>query len=442
MSESNQSGGGPKPPTDDDGWGEAAGGVTPREPEPEAAESVVVDDEWSMAAPPAVGAPVPTRAPAPEPSFDEPVPTRAPAPEPSFDEPVPDDVVGQTAHPERSPGTAGAESKDEPAPDEPEPDYAAEADRWRRELRAAVGVDDEPTADDASAETPPPRKPRKPKRKAGGDGGGRFSPRTRRIAIGIAVVAVLIGVLVALGWLNGRDYYLVCGAHEITAERGRGFPPWGSRRIDGAAWKPVALPDNAECEARATRDRDELELWYLAALEARAKETLNRRDPALTPEEVDGAEAQVRQALLLARKPERSDQRKELQRLLGDVAYWRGAAQLRQAIDLLRKAGDTFESAAKSLPRYQSDSASWGDYAHDVAGELVKGPPSLRPERPEATDQPQFSGTGPGSQVEVPDAGPSRNLRVDAAPGMMLPLPADAAPPPPDARMPTGGVLL
>ena len=413
MSESNQSGGGQKPPdTDGDGWGDAAEAL-PSEETPEAPPvDTPVDDEWSMSAPPAVGA-----------------------------EPEPE--VHQAAHPERSPREARAESKEpDPSFDEPEPDYAAEADRWRRELRAAVGVDDEPAAEPAG-DSAPPRKPRKPKRKSGGgDGGGRISPRTRRIAIGAAVIAVLIGVLVALGWLNGRDYYLVCGAHDITAERGRGFPPWGSRRIDGAAWKPVALPDTAECQSRTTRDRDELELWYLGALEARAKNTLNRREPPLTPEEVDGAEAQVRQALLLARKPERSDQRKELERLLGDVAYWRGAAQLRQAIDLLRQAGDTFESAAKSLPRYQSDSAAWGDYAHEVAGELVKGPPSLRPERPEATDQPQFSGTGPGSQVEVPEAGPPRSHRVDAAPGMMLPLPSDAAPPPPDAGLPTGGVLL
>jgi hypothetical protein len=80
-----------------------------------------------------------------------------------------------------------------------------------------------------------------------------------------------------------------------------------------------------------------------------------------------------------------------------------------------------------------------------MSEELLRGPPSQRPAEPatiEPGDTPPFKGTGPDSPVHVPDAGVPSEPPIDAQPGIMLPPITDAAPPPPDAGLPRGGVLL
>jgi len=326
----------------------------------------------------------------------------------------------------------------------PEPDYAAEAARWRDELQAAVGLAEE-------AERKEEERGRRKKEKNPAGGGGEPKPprgggeggegpgwgRWKPLLIGGGVVLAVILMFVALGKWNARDYYLVCNADRITAERGRGFPPWGTHRLTGAEWEPIQIPPDAECQETQTTDLIELEDAYLTALVEQANGMLTSRNPS----NIELAERQLGQALLLTRRPERRNQRKEIERLLGDVEYWRGAAQIQQVIDLLRQAAGRFDGAAIKRPRHKSDSSSWAGFARATAEELRLGPPELRPAHPVAPNAPPpFTGTGPDSPVQVPDAGVG--IAPDAGPGTLLPPPTDARPAPPDAGLPSGGVLL
>jgi hypothetical protein len=349
-----------------------------------------VDEMWGMAPPPPVGQAV------------------DPAPEPA--DPLPPSALA-----------------DDPL--EPMPDYAAEANRWREELTSAVDgskAKPAPTAATTRKHIAPPRPAR------------RLSARNTRFAIGGGIGVVLIGVIVALGWFNSRDYYLVCATEKIGAERGRKFPPWGTSDMSGATWTPIKIPRNTECTEYQTSDVTELEAHFLDSLLAQANAMLASAEPA----NIELAEAQLKQAFLLTRTPERRDKRKEVERLVGDVEYWRAAAQVRAAVAELGKAGEQFEGAAKRLPRHQTDSSAWAEYTRHVSEELLRGPPSLRPAQPATIEPgatPPFKGTGPDSPVHIPDAGVPP---VDAQPGTMLPPITDAAPGPTDAGLPKGGVLL
>ena len=380
----------------------------------------------------------------------------------------------------------------------PEPDYAAEAAKWREELHAAVSKADKAEAaeskqpepkkpepapavaerasarldakldkekaasltaavfDDpappkptatatvttpksgspapAPAPAPAPRRPKIDEDLGDGDGGG--GGRWTKVLIAAAVLLVVIVTLVGLGKWNARDYYLVCGADHITAERGRSFPPWGSRELGGPQWEAIKIPANAECIEMETTDVSELEESFLLALEDQANIMLTSRNPS----DIELAEQQLQQALLLTRTTERRDKRKNIERLLGDVEYWRGAAQIQQVIDQLKGAAGRFDGAAVKRPKHTSDSSSWAGFARATAEELRLGPPELRPARPvDPNAPPPFTGTGPDSPIQPQDAGVPP---TDAAPGTLLNPPADATPSPPDAGLPRGGVLL
>lgn len=378
--------------------------------------------------------------PAPEPAPDPTPPTDAALAEQDVDEmwgTAPPPPLGEPPEPPKppEPGSApqrGPSRRNEEL--EPMPDYSAEADRWREELHSAVeGTAPKPERKRSAGVSREHLAPPKPTR--------RLSPRATKIAIGGGIGVVLIGILIALGWFNARDYYLVCATDEIRAERGRGFPPWGTTTMSGDAWKAIDIPDNTECIEYRTDDVAELEGYFLEALLGQA----NARLASAEPENIDVAEEQLKQAFLLTRTPERRDERKEVERLVGDVEYWRAAAQVKAAVSELRKAGEQFEGAAKRLPRHQTDSTAWADYTRHMSEELLRGPPSLRPEDSTASqpgDTPPFKGTGPDSPVRMLDAGVPAEPPVDAQPGTMLPPVTDAAPAPPDAGLPRGGVLL
>lgn len=343
----------------------------------------------------------------------------------------------------------------------PEPDYAAEAARWRDELQAAVGVaeraekkeaDRKKKAAPASAaevvprvtdvtprvadvEAEPVRRKARPARDDEEVEDRVGSGRWRTVGLAVLALGLIILVMIALGRWNARDYYLVCGAEEIRAERGRAFPPWGSRKLGGPEWQPISIPANAECEELETDDRGELEDAFLTALVDQANGMLTSRNPS----NIELAEQQLQQALLLTRTADRRNQRKDIERLLGDVEYWRGAAHIQQVIDLLKGAAGRFDGAAVKRPRHTSDSSSWAGFARATAEELRLGPPELRPARPvDPNAPPPFTGTGPDSPVVMPDAG----VGPDAGPGTLMNPPADATPSPPDAGLPRGGVLL
>lgn len=266
------------------------------------------------------------------------------------------------------------------------------------------------------------------------------APKQSRRMIVISALALIVGLgvaaLVFLGRANAERYFITCSTEHVTAERGRSFPPWGSLPLGGAQWRAIALPANAECRARETESVAELEGWFLELLVERASTMLT--DPHLleaaaapgaksSANPLDLAASQLNQALLLSRAPERRDQRKDVERLLGDVQYWRASLRLRDASAALLDASKQFDAAAAQRPRHVTDAAAWGAFLRKLTDDLHAGPNGVV--MPSAT---QPSGEHPnapaGSALPVEEPAQASG--------------SDTTPTPPDAGVPTGGVLL
>jgi hypothetical protein len=208
--------------------------------------------------------------------------------------------------------------------------------------------------------------------------------------------------------------------------------------LSGPEWAPIALPANAECQTKETEDAGELGKWYLELLVDRATVTLTQKDildaaapaaagqPTVNP--LDAVSAELDQALLLARDPDRRDQRKEITRLQGDVQYWRAALRLRDASAVLADAAKQFDAANQQRPRHATDAAAWSTFLHHLADELRAGPN--------------------GAPI-IPTGVPSTNAQTDVPVPVGTALPVEEgsggsaeAPAAPDAGVPSGGVLL
>ncbi len=263
------------------------------------------------------------------------------------------------------------------------------------------------------------------------DGDG---PKNRGRGTWIAIVASLVGVLglgigalVIFGNINKQRFMVACEPQQVIAKQGRGFPPWGARSIDDEGmWKPIKIPPEAECRERETEDQEELSRWYLDILVDRASSMLTAREVT----KIDEASAMLEQALLHARSPDRREQRRDIERLLGDVGYWRASAKLKDASTALTDAAKQFDAAAVQRPRHVSDASAWATYVRKLVEELRAGPNGVSASFP-----------------PTPPIGPGRE---PAPPGVALPVEPGAGsgsanePPqaPPDAGLPTGGVLL
>jgi len=261
------------------------------------------------------------------------------------------------------------------------------------------------------------------------------SRKTTVVAAGAIVGGLGIATLVLLGHANSQRFELTCDATHVYAEQGRSFPPWGSKKLNSLAWAPITLPANAECQPRATENEAELKAWYLALLVDRATTTLTARDLLDTPatdasgkatNQLDFVSTQLDQALLLARDPDKRDQRKEITRLQGDVDYWRAAARLRDASTVLLDAAKQFDVANQKRPRHATDAAAWSTFLHHLTDELRAGPN--------------------GAPGAMPGAVPVGSGPVPV--GIALPVePTDSAvgsgiAPPTAPSIPSGGVLL
>jgi hypothetical protein len=262
-------------------------------------------------------------------------------------------------------------------------------------------------------------------------------PRSRRTMAIIAIAlfgGLAIAALIFLGRANSDRYAITCESSKVTAAQGRSFPPWGTRAMVGPEWKPIALPTNAECKARETESEAELDGWFLDALIDRASTILTAKNPldAATADvkasPLDVAQAQLEQALLLARSPDKRDQRKEVERLLGDVDYWRASLRLRDASATLVDAAKQFETAASKRPRHVNDAAAWSSFLRHLADELHAGPnaaPVTTAATPTTSSMPTQPTAPMGSALPVePDD------------------PGSAAPAAAATPVPAGGVLL
>lgn len=265
----------------------------------------------------------------------------------------------------------------------------------------------------------------------------RFSRKT--IVISALAIAGGIGIsaLVLLGRVNAERYKLNCTTTQAIAEQGRSFPPWGYRALPGAEWRPIALPASAQCKSQEVDSASQLEALFLDLLLERTSATLGAKnlleapativDGKQQPGPLDLATLQLEQALLLSRSPERGDQRKNVERLQGDVLYWRASLRLRDATAAMNEASRQFDQAALARPMHVSDAGSWAQFLRRLTEELAAGPngvPAGFPPPPTAVG-PTGAPTGTALPVEPPPATGS-----------------DTPPPAPDAGVPTGGVLL
>lgn len=274
---------------------------------------------------------------------------------------------------------------------------------------------------------------RRSKRRNTNDGDGRTRGGRTLAIIAIAIVVALIITVSLLGRENAEWFFVECTANTISPEQGRSFPPWGSKPMQGAEWKPITLPPNAECKPRKTDNRSELAGWYLELLVDRASSTLTRKNlldavpgaGSTKANPLDVAAEQLNQALLLSRAPDRRDQRKEVERLLGDVQYWRATLRLRDASAALADAARQFETASAQRPRHVTDAAAWSTFLQRILGDLRAGPSGVAPVTAAGPADPQ----APMGSALPPEA-PAQDSEST---------PTEAAP---DAGVPTGGVLL
>lgn len=256
------------------------------------------------------------------------------------------------------------------------------------------------------------------------------TPPSKRKAMTIAAMTIFVGLLtltlILLGRASSQRYLITCTTDQVRAERGRAFPPWGSQLMGGSEYKPIALPPNAECKPQETDNIAELDRWYLDLLLERASATLTAPVLDAPGKPLDVAEGQLNQALLLSRAPERRDQRKEVERLLGDVQYWRASLRLRDASVALQDASKQFEAAAAQRPRHVSDAGAWAGFLKRVVDELKAGPNGVT------------TVTAPAAAAMVSPTGAPAGTALPVEPPPVQ-APAET---PPDAGVPTGGVLL
>jgi hypothetical protein len=301
---------------------------------------------------------------------------------------------------------------------------------------ALVGIADDP--DDPYALGAAGRRGRGERDGRRASRGSQLGPRARVVALAAAALAVIVAVASWLGYQNSRAFFLACGTETARAARGSVFPWWGRSALRGPAWRPIRLPPRSACSDTTFATQRDLETVFTSMLIREASARLTTGDAA----DVDEAERQLDQALLLTRA--RPDRRVEIERLRGSVAYWRGVSRVRAVIEELDGAAELFQAAADAQAR-NTDAGDWASHARGLAGELRRGPPSLRGAgaAPPA-GAPPIADTDTAPAPNQRGSGPEAADMTDA--GAPPPGAARAGeehtPPVPEAGLPTGGVLL
>lgn len=298
--------------------------------------------------------------------------------------------------------------------DAPEPEPKAEPNGPEEAEAAPAPEAPEPSPDagftgtvaEAAGIAPPPQ-PRRP----------RLSRRARFFALAAIALLCFIGAGGVLSYLNSRQLYLVCGDQDVRAERGSFFP-WGRTAMEGERWKPFKLP--GACESRELDSELELETAMLELLVARASALLAAEAP-----ELEEGEELIEQGLALARAPEHKASRTELERLRGDIEYWRGRADITAAVERLRSARAHLDEAIKIGPRHANDADKWLPFIDRLVERAGSGPGA-----------PIEADTGPIDLVESPSDG------APLATPVLIPDAGPATAPARDAGVPAGGVLL
>jgi hypothetical protein len=384
----------PKRPTDDDGWGD-----------PDETSEAPETSETSEAAEPSAAA---------EPAEPKEPGETSPAAPPSV---------------EIESGWIEAPGAEAPAGATKAPPDAAAKDDLGAPATAAAGP---PRAEESESQPPPPsslpeaagiREPPRPWRP-------RLSRRGWLMAIAAALATVAIGTGAVLAWLNSRHFYLECGDDEIRASRGRSWP-WGRTTMEGARWKPVPVAGRIECQSARFASEAALEAAFLEAVHARA-DALLARDELGDAAQIETAANLIEQGLVLSRSPEHRDARKELERLRGDVEYWRATSEVQSALAAIEAARARFADAAGHAPRHVRDADRWAGFLEQLLKRGRSGPGAFAAERarPEAASD------------LAPAGGDGETAPRATAPDELPDPDAEPAKPAAPAPIPRGGVLL
>ena len=377
--------------------GREESGPTPKATKKSAASGPTRGETLPGATPPTVTPPATTSATPPS-TTPPPARTRAPSiPPTAFAQsaPPPDEVswtspggqrlTGQLPSGERAADAGGLASETDgthQAWTETPPAAAGEAPLLppsydEDELRDAVGAT--PRIEPSKKKKPASAPTRDDDDDDDEGGGKKMSRKTLFVAAASIVVGGGIAALVLLGKVNSAHYSIACDEDQVVVEQGRSFPPWGSSALDGAEWKPLKIPPESACHPRETEDRAELAGWYLKMLTDFADKQLSAREIT----KVDEAEAALKQALLVTRALRTDDDaknaRSDIDRLLGDVVYWRASARLKGASDALTDAAKQFDAAATARPQHFKDAAEWAKYTRTVIDQLRAGPGGVPP---------------------------------------------------------------
>lgn len=265
------------------------------------------------------------------------------------------------------------------ASEEPDPArVAGKPEATRAETPARLSAAST-SSEKAARESASPRKPARPEKPRGAG-----MSRRAVIALGaIGLFLVLVFVIWFMGQRNSRSFYIVCG-DSITAERGRAFPPWGTNRLSGDAWQPIEVVVMlGPCDDASFTSRDELEVRWRELLLWQASAWLQKLDPEQPRDNLDTVRAQLGQAASVSRGSDDKsiEARKEIARLLGDVAYWEAQDQLAAVKRQLDAAAERLRTAVEHNPVHVRDADQWRKHLDFLQRELAAGPSSLRPSR-------------------------------------------------------------
>lgn len=182
------------------------------------------------------------------------------------------------------------------------------------------------------------------------DSFGRRAGRTLvRLIIGALLIGLIGVVVVLLSQLNAKTYVLERDGDRLVVRRGRLFPygtlpftPSDPRLADAYAPLPVAGAIPGGVVGEMFSDREELDRALFELLAARSQ--------ALIASEAREAQQQaisyLRRAQLLAGIT--SEQRRQLEKLLADAAYFQGRMKLDDARRLIAEAMTQLRLAADS----------------------------------------------------------------------------------------------
>lgn len=222
-----------------------------------------------------------------------------------------------------------------------------------------------------------------PSGRRGGRAGAR-RPRGMLIIVAVLLLGAAVAGLVHLGQQNRRSFHLMCGKEAITAAQGRAFPPWGESALTGKAWQPIAVVPGTPCTSQVLPGRPALAQRFGQVLVARVEAWVLGRPDGTGREQLAGVQAELDQARLLigeiADPAAAGAAGRALERVQGDLDYWRARDGVDAALAALDQAAAQLDQAVAREPRHNRDSAAaWQRLLARIRHELASGPNAAQP---------------------------------------------------------------